>query len=99
MTDAAIPIVACQPNDAGWHCTVTLGDDAAATTHEVSLDRDTLDDLAPGTPPEDLVRASFEFLLEREPREAIMRSFELPIIGRFFGDYRDEIARRLGGSD
>ena len=30
-----------------------------------------------------------------EPREAIMRSFELPIIGRFFGDYRDEMLRRL----
>ena len=97
MTDPIIPIVACQPNEAGWHCTVTLGDDAEATTHEVSVDRDTLDDLAPGTPPEELVRASFEFLLEREPREAIMRSFELPIIGRFFGDYRDEISRRLGG--
>ena len=97
MTDATIPIVACQPNEADWHCTVTLGDDAGAATHEVSVDRDTLDDLAPGTPPEELVRASFEFLLEREPREAIMRSFELPIIGRFFGDYRDEISRRLGG--
>jgi hypothetical protein len=97
MTDPTIPIVACQPSEAGWHCTVVLGDDAEASTHEVSVDRDTLDDLAPGTPPEELVRASFEFLLEREPREAIMRSFELPIIGRFFGDYRDEISRRLLG--
>jgi hypothetical protein len=97
MNDAGIPIVACQPNDAGWQCTVTIGDDADATTHEVSVDRDTLDDLAPGTPPEDLVRTSFDFLLEREPREAIMRRFELPIIGRYFGDYRDEIGRRLGG--
>jgi hypothetical protein len=96
MTEVAIPIVACLPNESGWHCTVTLGDDAGATTHEVSVDRDTLDDLAPGTPPEDLVRTSFEFLLEREPREAIMRQFELPIIGRFFGEYRDEMARRLG---
>ena len=98
MTDATIPIVACMPNDAGWHCTVTIGDDADATTHEVSVDRETLDDLAPGAPPEDLVRTSFEFLLEREPREAIMRRFELPIIGRFFGDYRDEVGRRLNPS-
>jgi hypothetical protein len=97
MTTAVIPIVGCQPNEAGWHCTVTLGDDAGATTHEVSVDHDTLDDLAPGTPPEELVRASFEFLLEREPREAIMRSFELPIIGRFFADYPDEMRRRMGG--
>jgi hypothetical protein len=94
MTD---PIVSCRPAEAGWHCTVTLGDDAGATTHEVTVDREVLDDLAPGATPDELVRVSFEFLLEREPRESIMRAFELPIIGRFFGDYRDEMLRRVAG--
>jgi hypothetical protein len=89
------PIVSCRTADSGWHCTVTLGTDAAATAHEVSVDREVLEDMAPGATPEELVRVSFEFLLEREPREAIMRRFELPIIGRFFGDYRDEMLRRL----
>ena len=87
--------VRCEPTADGWQCSVVVGDDAAATTHEVSVDRATLDDMAPGVPPEELVRISFEFLLEREPRQSIMRSFELPIIGRFFGDYRDEMERRL----
>ena len=87
--------VSCTPSDEGWRCEATLGDDPGATTHEVTIDRATADDLAPGVPPEELVRASFEFLLEREPREAIMRRFELPIIGRFFGDYPDEIRSRL----
>ena len=87
--------VRCEPTDTGWQCSVTVGDDAAATLQDVSVDRETLDDLAPGMEPEELVRLSFEFLLEREPRESIMRSFELPIIGRFFGDYRDEMERRL----
>ena len=88
-------IVGCEPREGGWQCSVTIGDDAEATTHEVSVDRDTLDDLVQGVPPEQVVRTSFEFLLEREPREAIMRSFELPIITRFFGDYETEVARRL----
>ena len=87
--------MSCRPTESGWHCTVTLGTDPGATTHEVSVDREVLDDLAPGATPEELVRVSFEFLLEREPRESIMREFELPIIGRFFGDYRDEMLRRL----
>ena len=87
--------VRCNSTDDGWQCSVTVGDDPAATTHAVSVDRATLDDMAPGATPEELVRISFEFLLEREPRQSIMRSFELPIIGRFFGDYRDEIERRL----
>ena len=89
--------VRCDPHEAGWHCTVVIGTDASATEHVVVVDRLTLDDLAPGATPEELLRESFEYLLEREPRESIMRSFELPIISRFFGDYPDEISRRMRG--
>ena len=89
--------VSCDPTDGGWRCSVVVGDDAAATEHLVEVDRATLDDLAPGATPEELVRESFVYLLEREPRESIMRAFELPIIARFFGDYPDEISRRLRG--
>ena len=42
-----------------------------------------------------LVRTSFEFLLEREPKESIMRSFDLPVIERYFPEYPDEIVSRL----
>jgi hypothetical protein len=36
-------------------------------------------------------------MLEREPRESILREFELPVIGRYFPEYEREIQRRLGG--
>lgn len=83
--------------DGGWRCSVGVGTDADATNHVVAVDRETLDDLAPGATPEALVRESFVFLLERESRESIMRSFELPVIGRFFAGYADEIGNRLRG--
>jgi hypothetical protein len=89
--------VQCTPTDDGWHCQVTVGDGTDATEHEVTLDRATLDDLAPGATPEALVDASFRFMLAREPAGAILRSFELPIIGRYFADYPDEIRRRMAG--
>jgi hypothetical protein len=89
--------VSCDPHEGGWRCSVVVGADPAATEHLVEVDRATLDDLAAGATPEELVRESFEFLLDREPRESIMRSFELPIIGRFFADYTDEIGRRMRG--
>ena len=41
--------------------------------------------------PVDLVRRSFAFLLEREPKESILRSFDLPVIGRYFPDYERTI--------
>ena len=96
MTERTLSI-SCGATDGGWRCSVVVGDDAAATEHTVEVDRATLDDLAPGATPEELVRESFLYLLERESRESVMRAFELPIIGRFFGDYPDEISRRMRG--
>lgn len=40
---------------------------------------------------EDLVRRSFEFLLEREPNTSILRSFDLQVIERYFPEYRRQI--------
>jgi hypothetical protein len=89
--------VTCTADGTGWRCHVTVGDDAAATTHRVSIEAVDLQRFAPpGTSPEHLVEASFEFLLQREPREFILRAFELPVIGRYFPEYEAEIRRRLG---
>jgi hypothetical protein len=44
---------------------------------------------------EELIRRSFEFLLEREPKDAILRAFDLPVIARYFPEYEAEIGRRL----
>ena len=96
MTDTS-PTVRCEPQDGGWRCHVVVGSAPRATEHEVLVDRATLDDLAPGATPEALVAESFRFLLERESPESILRSFELPIIGRYFGDYATEIRRRMAG--
>ena len=96
VTEAS-PVVDCEPQEGGWRCRVILGSGASVTEHEVLVDRATLDDLAPGATPETLVETSFRFMLEREPQESILRSFELPIIARYFADYPDEMRRRLAG--
>jgi hypothetical protein len=96
MSDAP-PTVRCEPQAGGWRCHVVLASAPGETEHEVLVDRETLDDLAPGATPESLVAESFRFLLEREPPGSILRTFELPIIGRYFGDYANEIRRRMAG--
>jgi hypothetical protein len=97
MADSGAVAVDCQSDGAGWRCTVTVGTDARASRHEVTVSREDLARLAPGVTVERLVEASFEFLLAREPRESILRSFELPVISRYFPDYELEIRQRLGG--
>lgn len=95
MGDTSVQ-VSCEPQGGGWRCRVTVGDDAAATEHDVAVGEQDVERYAPGTDPERLVDASFEFLLEREPRESILARFELPVISRYFPEYEGEIRRRLG---
>lgn len=39
---------------------------------------------------DELVRKSFEFLLAREPKESILRSFNLKEINTYFPEYEEE---------
>ena len=89
--------IVCRPTPTGFLCEVTVGRDAAATHHGVSVSRADLARLAPGHyDPERLVAASFDFLLAREPREAILRSFDLPVIERYFPGYEAAMRDLLG---
>ncbi|MGD9029492.1 MAG: hypothetical protein PVG25_06735 [Anaerolineae bacterium] len=75
---------------------VTVREGRSATRHQVSLSKTDYERLAGSkASPEELVTASFRFLLEREPKESILRSFDLTVIGRYFPEYEREIARRL----
>ena len=79
----------------GWDCTVTVRE-GTETHHRVRVSQVDLARLAPrASDPVDLVEASFAFLLEREPKESILREFDLTVIGRYFPDYEREIGHRL----
>ena len=66
------------------------------STHQVTLDPKDHARLAGDTAePEKLIRKSFEFLLEREPKESILARFDLSVIRRYFPDYEREIRKRL----
>jgi hypothetical protein len=66
------------------------------STHDVTVSPGQLAKLAGDKiQPEELVRRSFEFLLEREPKESILTRFDLSVISRYFQEYEREIKRRL----
>ena len=67
------------------------------TSHRVTLKPEDYERLAKGkAEPRELVRQSFEFLLENEPKESILARFDLSVIGRYFPQFEREIKRRLG---
>jgi hypothetical protein len=75
---------------------VEVAEGGTATTHRVTVPSGYREELGvPDVPMERLVDESFRFLLEREPKEQILRSFTLDVIARYFPEYPDEIGQRL----
>jgi hypothetical protein len=86
--------VECSAVDEGWLACVTVTDHGTSREFEVAVSAAELDRFAPGSgDPCPLVRRSFEFLLAREPKESILRTFGLAVIGHYYPEYETEIRR------
>jgi hypothetical protein len=68
---------------------------AVVTQHRVRVSKADLERLSGGCSAEELLQESFRFLLERESNTSILSSFDLPVIGRYFPEYEQEIRMRL----
>ena len=75
---------------------VRVEDETGSSEHRVTATREQLERLGGAESPEALLEESFRFLLEREPRTAILSRFELPVISSYFPEYEKEIRRRTG---
>ncbi len=81
-------------HSAGDEWTVTVPG-SVTTRHRVRVTKADLARFAEGHTPEELLRASFQFLLEHEPNTSILSSFDLPLIGHYFPEYEKDIRMRV----
>jgi hypothetical protein len=66
------------------------------TSHRVTLKTTDYERIAAGkVEPAELVKRSFEFLLENESKESILALFDLSVIGRYFPNFESEMKLRL----
>ena len=66
------------------------------TRHHVTTARDTCERLTAGThTPERCIEAAFQFLLDREPKESILRRFDVSAISRYFPEFERELPHYL----
>ena len=71
-------------------------EDNTKTTHQVALPQELYQRLTGGLRSgEELVRASFEFLLERESKSEILQSLDLSQIQTYFPEYEAVISSQL----
>jgi hypothetical protein len=92
-----VPTINVTPtDDAGTRFTVEVrDDDGSATTHEVAVSDADWERVGSGYRSRaELVEASFRFLLEWEPKEDILRTFDLSMIDQYFPQYGETISKR-----
>ncbi len=66
------------------------------TRHEVTMSRATYERLTAGEhTAERCIEAAFRFLLDREPKESILRRFDVTVIARYFPKFERELPRYL----
>lgn len=96
--------------DAAWIYTIEISNSNSKTTHEVTVLKSYYEELSNScnstsaspalrygarNSPEELVKQSFKFLLTREPKESILKKFDLSIIQKYFPDYEQTMRSLL----
>lgn len=75
---------------------VTIREAARETHHNVTMSRADYDRLTNGScPPARCIEAAFRFLLDREPKEAILSRFDVSVIARYFSDFDVALPRYI----
>ncbi|MGC2191619.1 MAG: hypothetical protein WA751_04730 [Candidatus Dormiibacterota bacterium] len=74
-----------------WSAEVWVHDPRGRSRHRVTVSQEELLRYGRGRSVEELVGASFEFLLQREPPSSILATFELSTIERYFPEFRASV--------
>ena len=75
---------------------VTIKEENGETYHKVTLLQETYHSIfGQSRDPKVCVEAAFKFLLEREPKEMIMSTFDITVISMYFPDFPGVIKNYL----
>jgi hypothetical protein len=74
---------------------VTIEEASGRTTHIITIKDSFLGFLPKNHSEEEIVIAVFRFLLDREPKEAILTNFDISIIQNYFPKFLSEISPYL----
>jgi len=75
---------------------VTVVEKSGETNHEVTMAQATYLKLTNGEiEPNRCIQAAFEFLLDREPKEAILSRFDVTVISRYFPGFEKDLKKYI----
>jgi hypothetical protein len=82
-------------NDDPLRFDVSIRDGGGVSRHQLTMSRADLARLGGGADADAVIAAAFRFLLEREPKEAILSRFDINVISRYFPDFESRIGAYL----
>mgnify|MGYP000388474813 CR=1 FL=1 len=74
---------------------VTISEGGGSSKHQVTMGAEQYERLCGESSPEACLEAAFRFLLDREPKEAIMGKFDVTVIAKFFPEFESKIGDYL----
>jgi hypothetical protein len=77
--------------DSKYVLDASVAEEGSTLSFKVTLDKEDYDSLSKGRTPENLIKESFQFLLERESKEMILRKFNVKVISQYFPEFKKEI--------
>ena len=92
--DPHVTIISKEETDEGWEFVVEVKSRDLVTQHTVTVDEEYFEQFN-FDGPEEMVLASFYFLIEHENLEEILPAFDLHIIADFFPNYESEVEEYL----
>jgi hypothetical protein len=96
MPESGRRIEVTQTNDGNaLEFEVVVRDAKGQSRHQVTMGRMISKSLSGEHTPERVVEASFRFLLEREPKESILKRFDISAIAQYFPEFERELPRYL----
>ena len=89
-------VVQCTDRGDPFTFEVIIQEGKTETRHSVTMSKQAYDRLTNGKhTPERCLDAAFRFLLDREPKESILKNFDVSVISRYFPEFERELARYL----
>ena len=97
MAQINVYCVSANPEDDPQKFRVEVeSDDGSKTNHEVTLNNELYIRLTGGIKSmEELIKYSFNFLLDKEPKESILPTFDISEIKKYFPEFEQVIAMQL----
>lgn len=82
-------------NHSEWEFQVEIADEARLSKYRVRIDPEFYQNLETTISPHEVVRITFEYLLERENADGILKEFNVRQVSEYFEDYVATLKERL----